>query len=479
MTSEAFLSRHRGRRNWEKLFMAILFLAGDIFSILFSFGTAFFIINLFRMEDIDFKSFVTYWPYLPAFLILLYLLHMYPGVNISQQEELRRFAIASFMGHGGIILSLYIQNHKLDIYSSAFVLSCILSVPIFLMGRSAIRKIFIKAKYWGIPVVVLGAGVTGKMLVDRLLDKSSIGYRPVVMLDDNAELQGEYRGIPVLKGLELSIPLAKECNFETALVAMPGVGRERLSVIIADYVRNFRSYFLVPDYFGVTNLWMSVRDIDGILTVQTEQQLLLSHNIVLKRIFDIVLSFLGGLVSLPLCIFIAILIKLDSPGPVIYVHNRRGKGGRLIKVYKFRTMYQNSKEMLEKILRENPELQNEWQINFKLKNDPRITPIGRFLRKTSLDELPQLWNVFKGDMSLIGPRPIIDDEIKKYGDNYLLLASVKPGLSGLWQISGRSETDYEERVAMDIYYIQSWSLWLDLYILFKTFAAVIKGKGAY
>lgn len=479
MTCEAFIKRHKGRKNTEKLFMAILFLVGDVFSILSSFGIAFFIINLFRMNDINFKSFVTYWPYLPAFLVALYILHMYPGVNIAEQHELRRFAIASFLGHGGIILSLYIQSHKLNIYSGAFILSFILSVPIFLMGRSVVRKIFVRAKLWGIPIVVLGAGVTGRMLVDRLLDKPSIGYKPVVMLDDNPELQGDYRGIPILKGLELSAALAKECNFETALVAMPGVARERLSIIIADYARNFRTYILVPDYFGFTNLWMKVRDIDGILTVQTEQQLLIPSNILLKRIFDIVLVFFGGLVSLPLCMFIAILIKLDSRGPVIYAHSRRGKGGKLIKVYKFRTMYQNSREMLEKLLSDNPELQKEWQQNFKLKNDPRITRIGRFLRRTSLDELPQLWNVIKGDMSLIGPRPIIDNEIEKYGDNYPLLASVKPGLSGLWQISGRSETEYEERVAMDIYYIQSWSLWLDLYILFKTFAAVVEGKGAY
>lgn len=479
MTWETFLKKHKGRKNTEKLFMASLFLAGDVFSILSSFGIAFFIINLFRMNDINFKSFVTYWPYLPAFLVALYILHMYPGVNIAEQHELRRFAIASFLGHGGIILSLYIQSYKLNIYSGAFILSFILSVPIFLMGRGLVRKIFVRAKLWGIPIVVLGAGVTGKMLVDRLLDKPSIGYKPVVMLDDNPELQGEYRGISILKGLELSAALAKECNFETALVAMPGVARERLSIIIADYARNFRTYILVPDYFGVTNLWMKVRDIDGILTVQTEQQLLIPSNIVLKRIFDIFLAFLGGLVSLPLCLFIAILIKLDSRGPVIYAHSRRGKGGKLIKVYKFRTMYQNSREMLEKLLSDNPELQKEWQQNFKLKNDPRITRIGRFLRRTSLDELPQLWNVIKGDMSLIGPRPIIDNEIEKYGDNYPLLASVKPGLSGLWQISGRSETEYEERVAMDIYYIQSWSLWLDLYIFFKTFAAVVEGKGAY
>jgi undecaprenyl-phosphate galactose phosphotransferase len=142
-------------------------------------------------------------------------------------------------------------------------------------------------------------------------------------------------------------------------------------------------------------------------------------------------------------------------------------------------MYNNSSQMLERLLQDSPEARTEWQSNFKLKNDPRITRIGAFLRRTSLDELPQLWNVLKGDLSLIGPRPIINNEVIKYGDNYWLFSKVKPGLSGLWQISGRSETDYEQRIALDVYYIQSWSLWLDLYILLKTIIVVLKGDGAY
>lgn len=479
MTADEFFNTYNTRKNIEKYYMALLFVISDIISILFSFGAAFFIINLFRMDDIDFKSFVTYWPYLPAFLVVLHMLHMYPGIDVSDQEELRRFTIASFLGHGGIILSLFIQKEKFDIYSVAFALSWVLSVPDFLASRSLIRTLFVKSKYWGVPLVIIGAGVTGRMIADRLLDKPRIGYRPIVMLDDNPSLAGEYRNIPILTGLALSQRLAKECRFETALVAMPGVDRARLSVVIAEYARNFRNYFLVPDYFGVTNLWMSVRDIDGILTVHTEQQLLLPLNIATKRLLDIILSLAGGLVFLPFCAIIALLIKLDSPGPVFYSHERLGEGGKKIRLLKFRTMYQNSAQLLDRLLQQNPELQAEWKQNFKLRNDPRVTRIGRFLRRTSLDELPQLWNVLKGEMSLIGPRPIIDDEKEKYGDNYALFASIKPGLSGLWQISGRSDTDYDERIAMDIYYIQSWSLWLDLYILLKTFAAVIEGKGAY
>ncbi|MDX9827892.1 MAG: sugar transferase, partial [Spirochaetia bacterium] len=147
--------------------------------------------------------------------------------------------------------------------------------------------------------------------------------------------------------------------------------------------------------------------------------------------------------------------------------------------WKFRSMVANSKEVLQKILSSDPAKKLEWEANQKLQDDPRITRMGRFLRKTSLDEIPQIWNVIKGEMSLVGPRPIVEDEIVKYGHHYKLFSSVKPGMSGLWQVSGRSETDYEERVALDILYIQSWSLWLDLYVLFKTVGAVLGGKGAY
>ncbi|MFK9858162.1 sugar transferase, partial [Klebsiella pneumoniae] len=171
-------------------------------------------------------------------------------------------------------------------------------------------------------------------------------------------------------------------------------------------------------------------------------------------------------------------VKKDN-GPAIYGHERIGKGGRSFKCLKFRSMVTNSKEVLEELLRSNPEARKEWNETFKLKEDPRITNIGKFLRKTSLDELPQLFNVLKGEMSLVGPRPIITAELERYSDevDYYLLS--KPGMTGLWQVSGRSDVDYETRVYLDAWYVKNWSMWNDIAILFKTIGVVLKKDGAY
>ena len=195
----------------------------------------------------------------------------------------------------------------------------------------------------------------------------------------------------------------------------------------------------------------------------------------IKRLIDIIGSLIGIILLSPLYIIIAILIKFDSPGKVVFGHTRKGKGGKDIKVYKFRTMYSNANEIFESF---TPEQKEEYYKNFKLDNDPRVTKLGGFLRKTSLDELPQLFNILKGDMTIIGPRPIVEKEIAKYGDKAEKLFSVVPGLAGYWQANGRSDTTYEERVEMDMYYIDNMSFWLDAKILFQTAISVLKGEGA-
>lgn len=195
----------------------------------------------------------------------------------------------------------------------------------------------------------------------------------------------------------------------------------------------------------------------------------------IKRLIDIIGSLIGIILLSPIYIIIAILIKFDSPGKVVFGHTRKGKGGRDIKVYKFRTMYSNASEIFENF---TPEQKEEYYKNFKLDNDPRVTKLGGFLRKTSLDEIPQLFNILKGDMTIIGPRPIVEKEISKYGDKAEKLFSVVPGLAGYWQANGRSDTTYEERVEMDMYYIDNMSFWLDTKILFQTAISVLKGEGA-
>ena len=196
---------------------------------------------------------------------------------------------------------------------------------------------------------------------------------------------------------------------------------------------------------------------------------------VTKKSMDLILSFIGLILLIPVFLILAILVKLDSEGPVFYAHTRKGKNRSDIKIYKFRTMYSNSDEIFESFSDEQKE---EYYKNFKLDNDPRVTKVGDFLRRTSLDEIPQLINVLKGDLSLVGPRPIVEKEICKYGQYADKLFSVIPGITGYWQSHGRSDTSYEERIEMDMYYIDNRSILLDIKIMFKTVISVIKKEGA-
>lgn len=480
MNFEEFVAHYKSRYRYAgSLPTGLLFVIADALALMLSFGAGFFLVNAYDIESINFKSFVTYWPYIPAFIAGFYLTHLYPGLNLAPAEEMRRFFMASLVGHLGMGLSLYIQSHELDAYTTAFALSFIASVPILLLTRGFARTLFKNAHWWGIPTVIFGAGKTGRILVERLQKHRWIGYRPVVMLDDNPELEGSCLGIPVLRGTDLGPKIASTCGVWNAVVAMPGVSSEQLSRIIVDFVRCFRYYAIIPDLFGMTSMWMSVRDFDGILTLQTTQRLLLPFNWGLKRSFDFVFSCLLLLLLAPVFGLIALIIKLESPGPVFFGHTRMGRDGVPFKAWKFRSMVKDAGATLEAMFKKNPELREEWEKGFKLRNDPRVTKFGKFLRRSSLDELPQLWNIIRGDMSLVGPRPIIAAEVPRYGRYYKLVSSVLPGLSGLWQVSGRSETDYDERVAYDTYYIQSWSVWLDLYIVYLTIGVVFRGKGAY
>ena len=196
---------------------------------------------------------------------------------------------------------------------------------------------------------------------------------------------------------------------------------------------------------------------------------------VIKRLFDIIVSFLGLLILSPLFLLLTILIKCDSKGPVFFIQKRIGRNGKKFGIFKFRTMRINAEELIASF---TPEQLKEWKENFKLKNDPRITRVGKFLRNTSLDELPQLINIFIGNMSLVGPRPIVEEELEWYGEKKNVLLSVRPGLTGWWATNGRSEVSYPERCDYELYYVYNCSLFLDIKILFKTFSAVFSRKGA-
>jgi Undecaprenyl-phosphate galactose phosphotransferase WbaP len=451
---------------------------GDLIGVMLSFGAGFFIMNLYNMGAINFRSFVTYWPYVPIFIIVFQMLSLYPGIALAPAEELRNFVIGCAISFGGIIFSRYIEDKEFDAITAAFFIGFILSAFILLVCRSVMRGILSATKLGGIPAVIYGSGGLARTLIDKLHKNKTLSYVPVVMLDEKAAID-EYRGVPVIKDTSIGPALVKKFNLKMAIVAMPEIGERELSSLMIRSVSAFRYSILVPSYLNMTNIWMSIRDFNGMLGFASTNHLELWWNRVYKRALDLFIVITGGLVILPFLLIVALAVKLTSKGPVLYGHARIGNKGKPFKAYKFRTMAVNADVILKQLLASDPKIREEWEQNLKLKNDPRITAFGKILRRTSIDEFPQLINVLKGEMSLVGPRPIVEAEKVKYGDSFDVIFSTLPGLTGVWQVSGRSDANYFDRVSFDTYYLQSWSIWLDLWVLYKTIGVVVGRKGAY
>lgn len=484
MTLSEFDTWYRKRfRRTSSLLTSISFVISDMLGVMISIGWGFFWVRVYEIvlnyKDINAKSFITYWPYLPVFLLIFWLLNLYPGVSLAPAEELRRFSIGSLMAYGGVIMSRYIENQNWDSITAAFIVSGIFSTIILLTVRSMTHWILYKTRLGGIPAVIYGSNNTGKMIIDCLQSSIRAGYVPVLILDNDPKGADEYQGVPIIHDTSIGPEIVNRYRIKMAIMTMSLSDNQNLKYIMNSSVSAFRYSASVPDFFSSTNIWTSIRDFGGILGWITSNKLKMSWNLEIKRFMDIVIVCVGGIFLLPFLFIIAILIKISSPGPVLYKHRRLGINGKHFNAYKFRSMVTDSQEQLEKLLESDPEIKKEWEKNHKLANDPRITKIGNFLRRTSIDEFPQFINILKGEMSLVGPRPIVDAEVEKYGEDFRRIFSVRPGLTGLWQVSGRSDTDYAARVTYDTYYLQNWSGWMDLWILFMTFGAVVRGRGAY
>jgi Undecaprenyl-phosphate galactose phosphotransferase WbaP len=423
-----------------------------------------------------------YWqlyPVLGLFILAYATVGLYPGVALSPIEEMRRTCLTTTLIYLVLAATIFLKREG-EVYSRGiFLIAWGLSLLLVLLGRVFVRHLFAAKPWWGYPVMVLGAGKTGDLLIRTLKRRPGIGLKPVLVLDDDPQKHGTLHGVPVVGGIELAPGLAKTRRINYAIVAMPGVPRSKLLDMLERYGQTFTHLLIIPDLFGLSSLWVAARDLGGVLGLEVQQQLLLPTSRLVKLLIDLVATVIGGILVLPFIALIALLIKLDSPGPIFYRQTRIGQGGCPFKAWKFRTMVWNADEVLKTYLMQSPELQASWQQEQKLKRDPRVTRVGRFLRYTSLDELPQLWNILRGEMSLVGPRPIIEEEIWRYGEKFGLYTKVTPGLTGLWQVSGRNNITYEERVNLDAYYVRNWSVWLDVYILVKTVWVVVSGEGAY
>jgi Undecaprenyl-phosphate galactose phosphotransferase WbaP len=419
------------------------------------------------------------WPILGVFLLAYAVAGLYPAVGISPVDELRRICLSTTFTYLVLGAGLFLTRAGETYSRGVFLMAWMFSLVAVLLGRLIVRQLWAKQPWWGYPVLILGAGQTGQLVIQSLHHHPGFGLKPVAVLDDDTEKRGEMEGVPVLGPLSAAPMIARRLEIPYAIVAMPGLRRERLLQILEQYGHWFPHLLMIPDLFGVASLWVSSKDLGGILGLEIRQQLLLPGPRMAKALLDLVLTVLIGVSLLPLIVAIAVLVRLDSPGPIFYGHRRLGRDGQTFVAWKFRTMVNQADRVLNDYLAANPELRSQWERDQKLRYDPRITRLGGFLRHSSLDELPQLWNVLRGEMSLVGPRPIVRDEIWRYADKYELYTKVLPGVTGLWQVSGRNNVSYEERVNLDAYYVRNWSVWLDVYILLRTIWVVIVGDGAY
>jgi Undecaprenyl-phosphate galactose phosphotransferase WbaP len=407
---------------------------------------------------------------LPTFLVLYCSWDAYPGVSVNPVTEIRRISLANICAF--FFIAVMLSSHHTAMFPYLVCLAAsIVSSAVILSLRSLTRRIGSRYDWWGYPVVLLGGGEVAQFVFRKLMSEPHLGLRPVAVIAD--QTSDRLKDLPLLTVERLSEIASR--GIKHAIVAAPELSRSELAELVARGGDAFPHLTIIPNTEFVWKI-EHARDIKGI---QCRNNLVDSRARAVKRAIDVVSSVLLLLLLLPIFAVISVSVVLESGFPIFYFDKRLGRG-EIFRMCKFRTMAKNSAEVLSRYLAADAELQKEWSQFQKLRNDPRITRLGKLLRKTSLDEIPQLWNVLRGEMSLVGPRPrVLEVDVPKYQEVNALYAKASPGLTGLWQVSGRSRTTYEERIAYDAYYIRNWSLWMDIHLIAKTVGVVIRGDGAY
>jgi Undecaprenyl-phosphate galactose phosphotransferase WbaP len=427
---------------------------------------------------LDLHFYMKVFPSILIFLAAFFLQSLYPAMLLHPAEEMRRTCHAVTAVIVVLVASTFFLRRGLDYSRYVIALSWVLVPPVVLLGRVITRKFFSRRDWWPTAAVVLGAGPAAQQIA-RSLNNTQRGLRVTGVLLPSAIGNWDSDLPPVIGHLSDAPMIRRQRSMRYAILAMPESSHAEIRQVIQDHCKDFRHILIVTGLLGICCVGISPREIAGQVGLEIPQRLSFVIPKMIKRCMDCAIGLLLFLLLIPMFLIICAAIKMTSKGPVFFRHLRYGRDGKAFRALKFRTMDIDADRLLADYLRQHPEQLLEWQLYHKLKKDPRITRVGRWLRRYSLDELPQLINILTGHMSLVGPRPIVESEIKRYATTYDLYTRVPPGLTGLWQVSGRNNTTYEERVAFDDYYVRNWSIWMDMYILARTFRAVFHAEGAY
>jgi exopolysaccharide biosynthesis polyprenyl glycosylphosphotransferase len=416
--------------------------------------------------------------------VIIFFLNGLYNIKIPTEKpyELRKIFMSLSSGIMIILVLDFINSEHIFPSKSIPIYTWGISIVIVFLSRFILKKIQVYLFKYNIGIqrtLIVGSNHIAKEVASEFNKKPFLGYKILGYLESNDknEMPKEIKNLGrtndlknILKKINIDEIIYTDNNQYSYSDIMEAL---RLSD------KNRVEFKISPNLYGIYSIKSRISIIGGIPLIEIVRTPLEGWGRIVKRIFDITGSLLGLILFSPLFLIISIAIKMASQGPILYKHERMGRGGKTFKIYKFRSMRPDADKILKDILEKSPEKKKEFENDFKLKNDPRITKIGKFLRKTSLDEIPQFVNVLKGEMSLVGPRPIVLNESDKYGESKYQRSIVKPGITGLWQINGRSDLDYKERAYLDIYYVENWSLFLDIKIILKTLTVFFKKDGAY
>ena len=420
------------------------------------------------------------WAVVPIYVVAASVAGLLPGWGHGAVEELRRLvlALASVFALTAVGLFLTNANSVGATVASRLTLGMafVLSLAFVPMARWSVKSLLVHRDRWGVPAVVYGAGVAGARIVRQLQEERGSGYTPVAVFCDDPDAWGGFLdAVPIVGDTSRVAPEAA-----VAFLALPEAARDRQIELLEGPLSCYRTVIVVPDLFEAPSLGVTPRDFAGVLGLELSSTLTRLVPRLVKRAVDLGIVLLLAPLWVPLVAVLSAWIWLSDRGSPFYGQERVGQDGATFTALKLRTMVPNADRVLEEAMEQDPALRAEWEAHFKMEHDPRITAVGRLVRRTSLDELPQLINVLKGEMSLVGPRPLPAYHHRELSERVRALRErVKPGVTGLWQVSGRSDSGNLGMERWDPYYVRNWSLWLDAVILVRTIRVVVKGSGAY
>ena len=478
-----FLSTHA--RTWMSGVLAL----ADIGALLLAGLLALELRTFFGMiSAVDLSVYAGIAPLVLIFVAIFAARGLYPAIGLGPVEELRRLVINTTLVFL-ILTALTFLNQTPPIYSRfIYLITWIFALVFVPLNRFFVRSALTRLRVWGEPVAIIGQAEYAAQISALLRRSPGMGLKPTLVCARGGAGGGEHGGgCPAVSGRQaLQMPATgreaacRQCPAPMARMAFVVYSDyTELSAVREKYREAFERVVLVNHVnHGLDLSMVNVREFGGLSGLEIRQNLLDHWAQRQKRLLDILGATVGLMLLSPFFLLIAILIYVDSPGRIFYRQMRVGKGGRHFKLLKFRTMHLNADAVLQSYLQKDPALKLEWDQYQKLHKDPRITRVGSVLRRFSIDELTQLWNVLIGEMSLVGPRPMMVNQVDAYGEPYEHYIRVRPGITGLWQVSGRNKTTFARRAQFDVNYVMSWSVWLDLYLLIRTVWVVLTRDGA-